>query len=612
MKNNFFFYNNLITALPFFFKSIPENWVNRVSAIVLLFYARLNYFILKSISSGIAIYSGLPQITINKQLMDIILYIIASLKLIAWPLIKNNHFSQSAFLRVYRSLFGINYYGRISIIIFCAILSLNIESIGSEIAIYSGLPQITIIKQLMDENLLFSRKSTLRSLNKKIHTSSINYSGNNTASSTISKEELSSILNPTQDLDTLSLVKFNPTNEELKLPQEGASEFAESFPWFVDDNGQLIDYNKSIKLFDGIKLISVYLEKRLGVDPTWLSDSKLSELLKPFTENKDKDISVIELYNHINEQYINNNDFLKSKSISDKIKSDFNSESNVNENPVDTIEILSKPLGKWGDITINEAIVRMKEAKLDWVINNVDLSLKILPASTALIGYGFVLKNYVKYVHNRPYPDLSPRNLLHHQRIRNRQLMLFAVLGAPIVIGALRYTSVYFKNMISINVLPSDHYTSPSQRGERLLPDSNNSNNLSNSYLWLLLSKLNNKLPNWLKSVFKLLLIGIFIIKLLGYKTILTILDNRFYFKLAGIIICLLIIIYDLLNIYLLYKFSKKDMKISEFLPKFIQKKLKMFEDISSVNEDIKIFKDMYYRNIFVYFLIILVLIILL
>ena len=53
-------------------------------------------------------------------------------------------------------------------------------------------------------------------------------------------------------------------------------------------------------------------------------------------------------------------------------------------------------------------------------------------------------------------------------------------------------------------------------------------------------------------------------------------------------------------------------MKISEFLPKFIQNKLKMFEDISSVNEDIKIFKDMYYRNIFVYFLIILVLIILL
>lgn len=30
--------------------------------------------------------------------------------------------------------------------------------------------------------------------------------------------------------------------------------------------------------------------------------------------------------------------------------------------------------------------------------------------------------------------------------------MLFAVLGAPIVIDALRYTSVYFKNMISINL----------------------------------------------------------------------------------------------------------------------------------------------------------------
>lgn len=85
---------------------------------------------------------------------------------------------------------------------------------------------------------------------------------------------------------------------------------------------------------------------------------------------------------------------------------------NVNEDPVNKIKILSKPLGNWGDITINEAIVRMKEAKLDWVINNVEFSLKVLPASTALIGYGFVLKNYVKYVHNRPYPDLSQKKNL--------------------------------------------------------------------------------------------------------------------------------------------------------------------------------------------------------
>ena len=169
MKNNFFIYNKLITALPFFLKYIAENWVNRVSAIVLLFYAILIYYKLKSISSRIAIYSGLPHITINKQLMDIILYIIASLKLIAWPLIKNNHFSQSALLRLYRSLFGVNYYGRISIIIFCAIpifYNLNIENIDSGISTYSVLFNTPIIKQFKRNFSLYNKYLNIKYIAK--------------------------------------------------------------------------------------------------------------------------------------------------------------------------------------------------------------------------------------------------------------------------------------------------------------------------------------------------------------------------------------------------------------------------------------------------------------
>lgn len=75
----------LITALPSFFKFFPENCYNRISAIVLLFCAILafNTLDIESIGSGIAIYGGLFHITIITQLMDIVLYIIASLILIA-------------------------------------------------------------------------------------------------------------------------------------------------------------------------------------------------------------------------------------------------------------------------------------------------------------------------------------------------------------------------------------------------------------------------------------------------------------------------------------------------------------------------------------------------
>lgn len=82
----------LITALPSFFKFFPENCYNRISAIVLLFCAILTFNTLniESIGSGIAIYGGLFHITIITQFMEIVLFIIAGLILIAWPLIKNS------------------------------------------------------------------------------------------------------------------------------------------------------------------------------------------------------------------------------------------------------------------------------------------------------------------------------------------------------------------------------------------------------------------------------------------------------------------------------------------------------------------------------------------
>jgi NADH-ubiquinone oxidoreductase chain 2 len=82
----------LVTALPSFFKILPENCYNRISAIILLFSAILtfNSLSMESIGSGIAIYGGLFHITVISQFMDIVLFTIASFILVSWPLIKYN------------------------------------------------------------------------------------------------------------------------------------------------------------------------------------------------------------------------------------------------------------------------------------------------------------------------------------------------------------------------------------------------------------------------------------------------------------------------------------------------------------------------------------------
>jgi NADH-ubiquinone oxidoreductase chain 2 len=65
----------------------------RVSAIIFIYSGVLtfNTFYIQSIGSGLGIYSGLLQINIINQTMEIFIYFIGSLILIAWPLILNNN-----------------------------------------------------------------------------------------------------------------------------------------------------------------------------------------------------------------------------------------------------------------------------------------------------------------------------------------------------------------------------------------------------------------------------------------------------------------------------------------------------------------------------------------
>jgi len=439
-----------------------------------------------------------------------------------------------------------------------------------------------------------------------IHTSGVFYSNVTVERVKINKninEALAPENEVNNDLAVIHL-RSNPKTEEV-LPNDNSNSFSESFPWLCDEEGRPIDYNKSIRLFEGIKLISRYLETRYGADVSLLSDVKLSELINPFIEGKD--ISVLDLFNYISNKYLNDKDFLNS--LNDKINHDASNVSSPSssDNPVlSNINFdNSKPLGEIGEVTLNNAIVYLKDLKLPVILNKSQLIINVLPAASHLLTYGLILKSYIKIVHNRPYPV----NITHYQKLiedasRKRQLALFSILGAPIVIGAFKLGSIAFKDVFSIN-LPLSNSTDSD-----LLTENNNNNSEvlnSSSSLFLLCNKIIKIIPHWLKLSFRLILLIILVLKLLGVNSILDIFNNVVYFKLYCYISCSLVILYQLLNIYLIYKFSQPETKIFEFYPEFIINWLKEFEEIGKSKEIAKYFKDMYYREIYLYFILIII-----
>ena len=119
----------------------------------------------------------------------------------------------------------------------------------------------------------------------------------------------------------------------------------------------------------------------------------------------------------------------------------------------------------------------------------------------------------------------------------------------------------------------------------------------------------NKKIPNWLKLAFKLLLLSILVLKLFGFTTIYNVLYNPFFFKIFTFTSCSLIIIYQLLNLYFLHKFFKKDINISDIsvvLPDILKNWLNSIDILSQNELSIKEFKKMCYFEILIYSLIML------
>ena len=117
----------------------------------------------------------------------------------------------------------------------------------------------------------------------------------------------------------------------------------------------------------------------------------------------------------------------------------------------------------------------------------------------------------------------------------------------------------------------------------------------------VLLRFLNSYIPNSLKLIFSLFMLCLVVIKLLGFNSIFDVFLNLNYLKFYIYITSSLFILYQILNLYLLHKFTKNTISISPILPVFIIKWLTEFKEISSNENGVQVFKKMCYVQISLY-----------
>jgi hypothetical protein len=385
-------------------------------------------------------------------------------------------------------------------------------------------------------------------------------------------------------------IKYKDKHGTDPVTSSDTSSFGESFPWFVDCNNNIIDFNKSIQLFDSLKLISRYLETRFGLNISQIPDVKLTQILEILTGGTN--VTVLDLYKHLQELY--NKDYFK---VIDKDGSNVSESSSSNtedslgqeyQNLVDFYKV-NKPLGSYGDITLNQLILKLKEIKLA-DIENVRLTVNPLTIFSNVVGYGFLVRNYYKYIHNRPFRSAD---LIIDRRaeviIRRTQLNFVVLVRGPAILYGLSYMAITYKDMGSIEVLSG-----------KSTNNDESSNLIKSGLFFSILSKLKQKFPDWVRYSILTFIIYIIILLLVCKFSGLT-----FWFIYTYVSL-FLVIMFQLVNLYLLHIFSTKKIKIPEVLPDFIIDWLKGIE-LFSQKKYIKSFKKDFYIQLCIY-LIILVL----
>ena len=444
----------------------------------------------------------------------------------------------------------------------------------------------------------WQHKKVLGLGNYFIHTSTVLFSDGTRSTNVFTFNNFNEYLNRNHSDLNQAVVKYIKDLKPQDLDSQESSSYNESFKWLVDELGKPLDFNQQIDLFKGIKLISRYLEVKYNINQDSVSEVKLSELIGPYFNQQE--VRIIDLYNHVSSVY--NSD---KHNFIGKVTEDVSTlgvvtgtGGNMESNIFSGLNNSSRPLGSYGDITLNDMVVSLKNFNWQFVLNNTEATINTLPLGMNVLSFGLILRTYIKLIHNRPLqPNLSDsaRKLALVQK--NRNLMLFVILGAPFVIFTLKNTAVKLKDLGSINVsLESSNQS-----------EINNSSSINNSTLFWLITTVYNKIPNCLKFLFSLLFLSVFVLKLLGFNSIFVFLNNSYYLKLYIYISVILAIFFQLFQIFLLHLFSTKKIKISAVLPEFVINWLKEIELVSTNPDYIASFKYICYREIIIYIIILII-----
>ena len=369
-------------------------------------------------------------------------------------------------------------------------------------------------------------------------------------------------------------------------------------------------------MFDVVGNIANFLEKKYNMEnlkAKKMIKFRLSDITKEF---EGKDMTVLNLFNitaklhspaplpygmeRVREGYFKT----QLENISENLKP-------MESVKIEDVNYFNKPLGLLGDITINEAINNTqqgrKRQKWDVILNNFKVGINVLPLACAVIGYGLIMRTYVKHVYNKPIPQGMNLEMTNaHKLLRNQHLTVFAFLGAPLI-GILlkKGVGLGLNNVFEIEILNPKNNT-----GQLETKTTENG-------IFLVFSYIIKKIPKWLKwarFALVLIIIGLLIANTLG----LTVLKGFYflyyiknYIKIIFIVLYIFVIIFNILNIYFLSKFKNNSLKISEVLPEFIINWLKSIQIMSSSKESIKEFKNSCYLHISIYLFLIFIVIIL-
>lgn len=145
------------------------------------------------------------------------------------------------------------------------------------------------------------------------------------------------------------------SQEDVSSREDSNSDITVDIPLELrNEFGLVIDCTHPISMFDGVKIISRYLELQHNIDPAIISETKLTEILEIFQKAKGSNglVTAEDLFQHMNEM------FEKNKEIYHEI---LKTESkNLSENLISESQA-SKPFGEHGEITLNQIGLNLKE-----------------------------------------------------------------------------------------------------------------------------------------------------------------------------------------------------------------------------------------------------------